>query len=349
MEKFSIAVIGAGLIGQKHIELVAAHTDCTLAAICDSDPRAREIAHKYNTRFYEDIEPLLAEQTLDGVIIAAPTTLHAPLAIACAGRGIPLLIEKPIASTLAEAAEIRYVADRFGVPILVGHHRRHYALVQQAHTLVQSGALGTLVAVSAQFTLYKPDDYFAIRWRTERGGGPILINLIHDIDNLRFICGEIESVFAVTSARVRGHAVEDTAAITLQFEQGALGSVLVSDTTPAPWSYELTSGENPAYPNYAQDCYHIQGTRGSLAFPSMTLWQYPASVTPGWHQPLVASQLPTVRNEALVAQLEHFCRVIRKQAVPLVSAQEGEKTLAATLAVIESARRKSPVALAEML
>lgn len=348
MPPLRIAVIGAGLIGQKHIELVAANSDCVLTAICDANPAAREIASKYNPLFYPDLHSLLAEQLLDGAIIAAPTNLHAALAIPCLERGIHLLIEKPISSTLPEANQIIEAAERYGVQVLVGHHRRHNALVQQARAIVSGGEIGKLVAVSALFTLYKPDNYFKIGWRTERGGGPILINLIHDVDNLRFICGEIQSVFAATSSGVRGFQVEDTASLTLQFENGALGTVLVSDTTPAPWSYELTSAENPIYPNYSEDCYHFMGTHGSLTFPSMALWKYSLSVVPGWHQPLLQQQIKAPRNDALAAQLEHFCRVMRGQAVPLVSVHEGYKTLAVTLAVLESARRRSPVTLAEM-
>lgn len=348
MSRLRLAVIGAGLIGKKHIELAASSSDCELAAICDENPAARDIAVRYNTRFYSSVYPLLVEQPLDGVIIAAPTNLHAPLAVACAERGIHLLVEKPIASTMDQAQQIIRAAEQNNVRVLVGHHRRHNALVQHTQAIVSSGQLGKLVAVSAMFTLYKPDDYFNVRWRQEPGGGPILINLIHDLDNLRFICGEIESVYAAASSRGRAFQVEDTASITLQFENGALGTVLVSDTTPAPWSYEMTSGENPVYPNYPQDCYHFLGTNGSLAFPSMTLWQYPSSVTPGWHQPLLEQRIEVSRNDALVAQLEHFCRVIRGETSPLASAQEGARTLAATLAVLESARRGSPVVVSEL-
>lgn len=347
MSRLKIAVIGAGLIGKKHIELVACNSDCELAAICDENSTVREIARQYNTRFYPNIEHLLAEQNLDGAIIAAPTTLHASLAITCAERGVHLLIEKPIASTLAEAEHIIQSAERYGIRVLVGHHRRHNAMVQKAQAIVSSGELGKLVAVSAMFTLYKPDDYFYVRWRREPGGGPILINLIHDLDNLRFICGEIESVYAAASMRVREFQVEDTAALTLQFENGALGTVLVSDTVPAPWSYEMTTGENPVYPTFPQDCYHFMGTRGSFAFPSMTLWQYPASVTPGWHQPLLQQRIEVRRNDALVSQLEHFCRVIRGEK-PIVSAQEGARTLAATLAASESAKCAVPIVISEM-
>ncbi|MEZ4615057.1 MAG: Gfo/Idh/MocA family oxidoreductase [Caldilineaceae bacterium] len=243
-----LGVIGAGLIGQKHVELVAAHGACDLVALCDANPAAAAVALRYGSRFFQDYRTLLGEVPLDGVIIAAPTPFHTEIGIACAEQGIPMLVEKPLAATLTEARALLTVAEHRTVPILVGHHRRHNPLVQEARRIVQSGTLGNLVAVSALFTLRKPADYFQVAWRAQPGGGPILINLIHDIDNLRFICGEIACVFGMTSSINRNFAVEDTAGITVRFANGALGSLLLSDVTAAPWSYELTSRENPAYP-----------------------------------------------------------------------------------------------------
>ena len=348
MSSLKLALIGAGLIGQKHLEIVHASADCQLVAVCDAHPNAAALAAQYGVRFYRDYKSLLVEQPLHGAIIATPTNLHTEVGIVCAERGVHMLVEKPIAATLADADALLKAADLHGVQVLVGHHRRHNPLVQQARNIVQNGTLGALVGVSAMFTLLKPAEYYQVAWRTQLGGGPILTNLIHDIDNLRFICGEIESVFGMTSTATRNFAVEDTAGITIRFENGALGSILVSDATPAPWSYELTSRENPAYPPTGQDCYHFCGAQASLVFPSMTLWRYPSARVAGWHYPLETQQMTVEADDPLTAQLAHFCRVIRGEEAPLVSGQEGLKTLAATQAVLESARRRLPVRPAEL-
>ena len=338
-----IAVIGAGLIGQKHLELVHANPNCELVAVCDVYPDTAATAEKYGISYYQDVDTLLAEQTFQGVIIATPTNLHCPIGIACAAKGVHILVEKPISSTLADARQLLDTAEHYGVHILVGHHRRHNPLVQQARNLVQAGEIGELVGVVAMFTLLKPDDYYNATWRTQPGGGPILTNLIHDIDNLRFICGEIDSVYAVTSSKTRGFVIEDTASVTLRFKNSALGSILVSDATPAPWAYELTSGENPAYPQTGQDCYFFCGAHGSFSFPSMKLWRYPASETSGWYTPLEQQSQTQLDGNALKAQLEHFCRIIRGEESPLVSGLDGFKTLAVTQAVLDSARQNLPV------
>ncbi|MFX6226176.1 Gfo/Idh/MocA family oxidoreductase, partial [Acinetobacter baumannii] len=82
--------------------------------------------------------------------------------------------------------------------------------------------------------------YFELDWRRRAGGGPVLINLIHEIDLIRFVCGEIEAVLAVTSNTVRGFEVEDGAAVILRLVGGALVTVNVSDTAAAPWSWDMS-------------------------------------------------------------------------------------------------------------
>jgi predicted dehydrogenase len=196
--------------------------------------------------------------------------------------------------------------------------------------------------------LRKPGNYFDVAWRREPGGGPVLINLIHDIDDLRFICGEIAEVQALTSNQARGFAVEDTAALLLRFESGALGTVTVSDATPAPWSWELTSGENAAYPKQDQPCYLFAGTKGSLSVPNMELWSYPGDS--GWYAPLGRTELAAAVLDPLVEQLRHFLAVIARRETPLISVEDAMGTLAVVEAVKEAARtggRISPNQLVE--
>ncbi len=347
MKRIQLAVIGAGLIGQKHLALVHANPDYELVAVCDAHPSGATTAANYGVPFYQDYTRLLAEHRLQGVIVATPTNTHVAVAIACAQRGIHTLVEKPIASTVAEASELLAAAELARAHVLVGHHRRHNPLVQRAREIIQRGEIGRLVGLTALFALRKPDEYFDVLWRTQPGGGPILINLIHDIDTLRYICGEIDSVYALSRSSIRGLAVEDSASLTLGFASGAIGSVLLSDTTSSPWSYELTSGENLSYPSTGQDCYFFCGTEGSLAFPSLTGWRYPPGQPAGWYQPLHQHRWPIPAFvDPLAAQLAHFCRVIRGQDLPLVSGAEGLRTLAVVQAALASAHGGLPVPLA---
>ena len=338
-----IVVIGAGVMGRKHAEYVDASEHCELVALCDNDSQAGALAAKYSVpHFFNHFEALdLAAP--DAAIVAAPTQLHEEIAMACIRRGIVPLVEKPIAATLDGGRRLVDEASDAGLPLLVGHHRRHHPRIQRLRELVKEGAIGSLIGVSLLWTVKKPDDYYNVVWRTRPGGGPVLTNIIHEIDTLRYVCGEIIEVYAATSSATRGFEVEDSAAITLKFAGGVVGSVFLSDATPSPWSYELTMFENPAYAHAAANCTFFFGTEGSLAFPRMELWRFAGRGEQGWHEPLLQEELETVDADPLAAQLAHFCRVVRREEPPVVSGEEGLRTLAATLAVLTSGREQTPV------
>ena len=340
VEPVRLAVIGVGLIGAKHAQLVRAHAMCSLVGICDVDPGRKAVADALGAPFYGSAEELIEREQPSGAIIATPNAHHAGVAEICAKRSVHVLIEKPIAATLGQAQRIIETASTCGIQVLVGHHRRHNPLTRKARELVRGGTLGRLVGVSVLWALLKPDEYFEVGWRRKRpGGGPLLINLIHDLDSLRFICGEIREVSARTSSAVRGFEVEDSLSISISFDNGALGTVLASDATPAAWSYEATVGENPSYFHTDENCYHFLGTSASLAFPRMELWRYADETRKGWEHPMERLHIEVDAADPLKIQLEHFCRVVRGEEEPLVDARDGARSLAVALAIQESALR----------
>lgn len=92
---------------------------------------------------------------------------------------------------IADAFEgARATAKAAGVPVLVGQHRRHNPFVKKAKQIIESGALGKLTVSSFHYMIYKNDEYFDVEWRRKKGAGPILVNLVHDIDLLRYLLGE---------------------------------------------------------------------------------------------------------------------------------------------------------------
>lgn len=342
-ERPSIAVIGAGLIGRRHVQLVSASPHADLAAVVDPDRRAEALARSTGVAWYATLDELLAADPPDGAVIATPSDLHADHALGCMRAGVPVLVEKPIATNVADATRLAEAADAHGVPLLVGHHRRHSPILAAARDIVRGGVLGDPVAVSATTLFAKPDDYFDEGpWRRQPGGGPILINLIHDIDALRMVVGEIALVQAMSSNRVRRFPVEDTVAVALQFSAGALGTMLVSDAAASALSWEQTAGEDAAFPRHdGRDCYVIAGTRGSLGIPTMRLTTYEGQ--PSWKRPTRTSIVPVRHADPLARQLEHFCSVIRRAAEPEVSARDARETLRVTLAIEQAARSGQPV------
>lgn len=332
-----IALIGAGVMGRQHYQHLRNLTDAQLCAIADPAPQAAAFAVECAVPCFNDHRQMLEQAKPQAVIVANPNALHVRTALDCIAAGVPVLLEKPVGVHLDEVRELVAASESAGVPVLVGHHRRHNPLIVRARELIEQGALGRLTTVTALWQLQKPDSYYDIPWRREAGAGMLLTNLIHDLDLLRHLCGEVRQVQAITGNGVRGFANEDSAAIVLQFENGTLGSLTGSDAVAAPWSWELDSGENPVYPRQAdQPCYLLAGTRGSLSIPQLRHWHY-ARDGGGWHQPLLQAQEEVVAEEALLRQLRHFVEVARGQTRPLISVVDAGRTLALVEAIRQAA------------
>jgi predicted dehydrogenase len=330
-----LAVVGAGLIGQRHARLIRQLPGVCLCAVVDPAAAGQAVALSLDADWFADMQQMLDEVRPDGVVIATPNQMHVEHGLAAVAAGVPALVEKPIADSVAAAEQLVQAAEAAGVPLLVGHHRRHNPLIQRAKAVIESGRLGRMVTVHGFFWLYKPEDYFDTAWRRQTGAGPILINLIHDLDLLRYLCGEIVSVQAMASNAVRGFAVEDTAAAILRFGNGAIGTISASDTVVGPWSWEQTSGENPAYPRTDQPCYMIGGTHGSLSLPHGEVWRNADARS--WWEPLQVSRTHSPDSDPLLLQIDHFRAVIRDGAEPLVSGREGLRTLQVVEALTQSA------------
>lgn len=339
-----LAVMGAGLIGRRHIEHVLACPEAELMAVVDPTPAARALAEEKGAPWFPDLATMIAQARPEGVIVATPNQMHVEHGLACIAAGLPALVEKPLADEVAAASLLVEAAERAGVPLLTGHHRRHNPLMRQAKEAIDSGRLGTIVAVHGSCWLKKPDDYFEVEWRRRKGAGPVLLNLIHDVDSLRYLCGDIVAVQAQDSHALRGNEVEDAAVILLRFASGVLGTFTISDAIVAPWSWELTSGENPAYHRRAESCYQIGGTQGSLALPHLDLWHNPTR--PSWWEPIECQRLPVPAEDPLARQVRQFCRVIRGVEQPLVSGREGLATLKVIAAVKAAAASGHTVQLA---
>lgn len=349
MSEVRIAVVGAGVIGKAHAEVIRAGEVATLAAVVDPTAAGKELAERHGAPWFADHDALLATDKVDAAIVATPNQTHLPVALGFIARGVPVLVEKPITSTLDEARQLTAAADRAGVPVLVGHHRRHNPIIRRARDLVRSGALGRLASVAVLSTFLKPDSYFDLAWRRRAGGGPVLINLIHEIDLVRFVCGEVEAVLAVTSNAIRGFEVEDSAAVILRLAGGALVTVTASDTAAAPWSWDMSSRETRFYPELPAtvNSHYLAGTTASLTLPQLDLWRYPGKA--GWHEPIARETVAVDRIDPFAEQIRHLCAVVRGEEQPVISAADGTRTLEVTLAIHEAARTGAPVVLAPVV
>ena len=338
-----IAVVGFGLIGRRHAEVIRRAPDLALAAIVEPSKQGQNDAIKFGAKLgatvYSSLQEMIEAEIpngLDGIVIATPTPLHLEQGLMCIEAGCALLIEKPIAVTTNDARILTEKAERAGVVLLVGHHRRHNGMVRAAKAALDDGIIGTIRAVQATCWFYKPDHYFAAApWRTKQGAGPISVNLVHDVDLLRHFCGDVKTVQAVAAPSQRGFENEDLATAILRFASGTIATISVSDSIVAPWSWELTARENPAYPATAESCYLIGGSSGGMSLPDLRVWRH--ETKPDWWTPISASNLTYATDDPLVVQMAHFARAIKGDEAPLVCGIEGMKTLEVVEAIAISA------------
>lgn len=333
----AIAVIGAGAIGRTHIETLAGMPGLHLSAIVDPGPAAAALAGSLGVPCLPEVADLLSGGQAAAAIVATPNETHLPVSAALLRAGLPVLLEKPVAESLASARALIALADETGVPLLVGHHRRHNPIIKAARAAIAEGLIGDLVMATVTCSLAKPDSYFDAAWRRAPGaGGPLLINLVHEIDLLRHFFGEIASVQAMTAHDRRGFAVEDTAAVTLQFVRGGLATLCISDAAVGPWAWDLSAGENPArFPAHPVTPHLYAGSKAGLSLPDLALWQPPG--TPDWTAALQPRRLEVQPGDPYRAQLDHFAGLIRQGGAPLVSARDATANLIVLDAITRAA------------
>ena len=341
-----VGVVGAGMIGRRHIATAIASPEAELVGVADALPPDDPAVASLPCPYFRSHRDLLAHAKPDAVVVATPNRLHVSMGIDCARAGVAMLVEKPIADTVDDACELLREARRADVAVLVGHHRRHHAQAAEAKRIVAEGRLGTLVGATVLWAARKADAYFDATWRKVAGGGPVLINLIHEIDMLRFLGGELASVSGLVSSAMRGFEVEDSAAVMLRFANGALGTILCTDAAASPWTIEQGLGESSLFPYSGENAYRFVGTKGALEFPGLRVWSHRDAAKANWNEPIAAVPVKTFDRDPYLEQLRHLRAVIERREAPLVSGADGARTLAATNAVHASARLGAPVDLA---
>ena len=345
-----IAVVGgSGLIGKRHCQHVIDNVHAHLCAMVDPSPSAHHVAEAFRVPLYPSVEELLrGPHKPDAAIVCTPNHTHVPVSLQLTEAGVHVLCEKPISNDIESAIQLIQSVRAHHVKLLIGHHRRFnpYMIAFKRH--IDSGALGSVTAVSALWTTVKPLEYFSgsNSWRSGKGGGGvILINLIHDIDLMHYLFGPVTRVHAektITRRSEAQDAVEEGAVLTLKFLSGVVGTFIVSDNVASPHSFEQGTGENPHLPQSGADVYRVFGTRGTLSFPDMTLSFYD-KVAASWESKITTQtlQIDDMDVAPLASQLNHFISVCKDTEQPSCTGEEGLRALLVCKAVITALEKES--------
>lgn len=334
MTKFPVCVIGGGSIGMRHIECAVASDVVALTAVVEADPARRAALAKMGLPVAADLDAVPGETK--AAVIATPTPNHAAVAMACLDRGWAVLVEKPLTETMDDADALCARAAKLGLPLVAGHHRRCHPFVAEARKRMEQ--IGDTVAVQGIWALRKHDSYYDVPWRRAPGAGPILTNLSHEVDLLHCLAGPIVEVAAMYSSAARGFEVEDTAALSMRFENGGMGSFVLSDAGASPWAFEAATGENPAIAVRGDDPLRFVGTKGALSFPSLQLWQGGAGTPADWQHPLVRTDGPALpRVDGIAVQLDRFAKLVQGADDDLLATGEDGRQAMLVLAAIQLA------------
>ncbi|KAK1762428.1 NAD(P)-binding protein [Phialemonium atrogriseum] len=344
--KITIAVIGFGIIGPRHADAILQNDNLALVAIVDPIPQPA--ASKYSAAFYQSIDDLLASpHKPDAAIVCTPNHTHAAAAKELADAGVHMIIEKPFSTSAQSgrelAAHLEGARVRAGVRTLVGHHRRFNPYAVATAEAIGSGSLGRIVGVNGLWGVLKPMSYYDAEWRRTKAGGPVLINLVHDVDLLHSFLGPIVRVHAEKTPSRRGFESEEGAAIIFRFKTGAVGTFFLCDNVATPFGWEFGTGEDPRFPLSRQDCYRIFGTDATLSVPDMTRWSYDGCAVKSWEGEMTSQRLEVDAGVAFERQLAHFVGVIRDREEPRCTPEAGLAALIVCEAVKKSLETEAPV------
>ncbi len=228
MTALRVALAGCGDISAQHLDAITANPAAHLIAVCDIDQdRAETTGELLNCPAYRDFEQMLAAERPDVVHICTPHHLHASMAIVALRRDVNVLLEKPVAISMADGEAVALAAQASAAMLGVCYQNRYNKTSKALRDLIDGGALGRLQGGRASVTWSRDNGYFSRRpWRGTwaGGGGGVLINQsIHTLDLLQWFLGEVTDVRgqAARLALAEPVEVEDTASIQLRHQSGA--------------------------------------------------------------------------------------------------------------------------------
>lgn len=349
----NIAIIGAGNIGLRHVKAVVECPSTCLILWIDPHPlpAAIKLAEELGVPLEQNLDSLKSgARKVRGAIVATPNHTHVNISKELLALGIDVLVEKPMSTSVESGEDLLRTAEKHGRKLLVGHHRRFNSFMTAGHDAMSKGIIGKPIAVSGLWMVCKPASYFKhpTAWRAsaEQGGGPVLINMIHEVDILQYFFGPVIKVHAEQTVPQRGHPVEEGAAIILKFSSGVVGTFLLCDVTPSLHNYENVTGDHPLIPTIKKsgtDCYRIFGTLGSLSIADMKVTTHAEGVEASWDNPMVEKAMDVREAVPFDEQIAHFARVVNGEEEPRCSGLDGLRALRACSAIGEALKTGNSV------
>lgn len=334
------AIMGCGRIAKRHSELLGNNqiAGAELACVCDIVPeKARAIGEKFGVPWYTDVDVMMAEEDIDAVSILTESGLHARHVFKLAAYGKHLLVEKPMALTLADADRMIEACQNAGIKLFIVKQNRFNVPVVKLREALDAGRFGRLVMGTVRVRWSRDQAYYdQDSWRgTWKLDGGVLTNQAsHHIDLLEWMMGPVRSVFARTTTALVDIETEDTAVVVLEFESGALGII------------EATTAVRP---KDLEGSISLLGERGSVeiggfAVNKLKVWNF-VDAAPGDDTVMETHSVnpPNVYGFGHQAYYEHVVDAITNKSDILVDGNGGRKSLQLINAIYQSVETGLPV------
>ena len=334
-----IGIIGGGGISDTHARAARELEGVEIVTFYgDNFEKTAQLSERYGGAVYQDFESFLSHRPMDIVIIGSPSALHAEQGIAAARRGLHVLTEKPIDVTTAQADALIRECEKAKVKLGVCFQDRVAPDVVRLKQLIDDGRIGKPILCSGYVKWYRPPDYYSgSRWRGTRaldGGGALMNQGVHTVDLLLWLMGEVERVYARTLTALHNIEVEDTVVATLEFHNGAVGTIEAGTSIYPGYQrrVEVSGGEGTIVLE------HDRIVRADLRTPDPTL------VAQGESNANSSASSPVVSDVSGHRRLiEDFVRAIATGGEPVCNGREGRRSVELIEAIYESSRTALPV------
>lgn len=305
-----IGVIGTGSMGKNHARVCSELEKVELIGIADSNlETAKKVAEKFDAKAYTNYQELLYE--VDAAIVATPTVTHYDIAMDFLNKGKHVLLEKPICESVQKAEMILKKAEETGLILAVGHIERHNPAVNFVKDSMENKRFGELITIASKRVSNLPGRI--------RDVGVIFDFGVHDIDVMRYLAGNVKSVYAKAGRFNENIDNEDHANIVLNFENNICGIVEVNWLTPTKIrKLFLTCSKNFVEADYMNQTVTISSS-SFKQIDEMDLYRVPIEYN--------TNQIALEKREPLKNEIVDFIDSINKKRQPLANAVDGVMAL----------------------
>ncbi len=355
MRALRTAIVGCGKVGHLHAKALSRLSQSVFVAACSRNlQRARQFAAQYNVEAYCDVEEMISKSGVEALTVCTPHPQHAGPAVKAANAGVHVLIEKPLAASLADCDAIINAGKRSGVKIGTVCQRRFYAPCRRVKQAIEDGKLGQPILGSIAMYGWRDEAYYkSDPWRGlwEAEGGGVLVNQApHQLDLLHWYMGPIEELFGYWGNLNHPYIeVEDTAIAVLRFKNGALGNIVVSNSqNPALYGKVYVHGSNGASVGVQTDggAMFIAGMSSITEPPVNDLWTVRGEEDrlKSWQKEDAEFFQSTNAVEYYhQLQIADFLKAIIDSSEPLITGEEGRKTVEIFTALYRSQTERRPI------